>query len=198
VAVERVPFRYSWSRWVLVAFWGFIWSLLAGAMFASFEGGAVLQVGARVLEGSCLVALGWIIVRLTRMGVFVDQEYVQFRNVLRTTTARWSDIERFEPPAGYGQVRKAGLIARLEGGRTISATAVGRGPIEGPGAAEAVTDHLNRLLATHGNRASEDAFPTVRVVSEGNRREGSVGVRSRARSPRGRTSIATSWAVALA
>lgn len=115
-------------------------------MFASFDGGLALQVGARVIEAAVCVGLGWVIVRLARLGVFTDEQGVAFRNVFRTDTARWDEIACFEPPAEYGKALGAGLIARLDDGRTLSATGISRGPLEGPMAAQTVTDYLNEML----------------------------------------------------
>lgn len=147
--VERVPFGFAWARWAQVGFWGFIWALIFGALFASFEGPPGFQVAARIGEAVVLGALGWIIVRLARIGIFIDDQQIEFRNVFRTERARWSDVAAFEPPASYGALTKAGLIARLKDGASLSATGVVRGPLEGPSAAQATTDHLNSLLERH-------------------------------------------------
>jgi Bacterial PH domain len=142
---------------VQVAFYGFILSLLFGALFAKVEGGLFLLILQRVACSLGCLALLWVIARLARMGIFTSDDGVVFRNVFRTEHAPWSAIAVFEPPMPYGTWRKAGLHARLTDGTTISATAVARGLIEGPGSAQDVTDYLNSLLThhrPHGARAN--------------------------------------------
>jgi hypothetical protein len=151
--MTRVPFRYAWSRWVQVGFWSFTFVLLLGAMFASFDGALWLQISQRAACSVGCVALLWLMVRLARMGAFTSDDGVEFRNVLHTERASWDEIDRFEPPPPYGTIRKSGLRAQLVDGRTLSASGIARGPLEGPGSAQAATDYLNELLSRHrGNR----------------------------------------------
>jgi Bacterial PH domain len=145
----RVPFRYGWSRWVYVAFYGFVASLLFGALFATVEGSVALLVVQRVACSLGCAGLLVVVVRSARLGIFTSVDGVLFRNVFRTEHASWAEIVTFEPPPAYGTWRKAGLRARLVDDRVIASTAVQRGLVEGPTSSQAVTDYLNSMLDAH-------------------------------------------------
>lgn len=146
---SRVPYRHAWARWVQVAFYGFISSLLFGALFATVEGGVALLVVQRVACSLGFAALLVVTFRLATMAIVTSADGVLFRNVFRNEYASWSEIVVFESPAPYGTWRKAGLRARLMDGSVMTASAVALGALEGAEGAQQVTDHLNALLDAH-------------------------------------------------
>jgi len=150
--MTRVPFRWAWSRFVMAGFYGFVFLLVFGALFAQVEGGTELLVLQRLscTVGSLLLAA--IVVRCVRLGVFVNSEAVEVRNVLTTQRALWGDIVSIAPPAEYGTVRKAGLLITTADGREISATAMGRGIFEGPAGADEVVGYLQGLHRQYTTR----------------------------------------------
>jgi hypothetical protein len=150
--VERVPFKWAWSRFAVAFTPAFTSALLLGALFADVEGGTATLVLQRV---TCLVlgvASAVLTVRIVRQGVFTDHHCVEIRNIFSTKRVAWSDIQRFEPPAAYGKVRKPGMLAVLKNGTTISASAVQRGRLEGPGGTDAVVAFMNRELDLRSGR----------------------------------------------
>jgi hypothetical protein len=83
-----------------------------------------------VLAGVGLSAGVILIVRIARMGVFAEHQWLVVRNLFVSYKIAWSQIARFEMPPPYGTLRKTGLRICLQDDRLISARLYSRGGID--------------------------------------------------------------------
>ena len=128
-------------------------------------GFAISSIGlpVKVLGSGALLATGYFLTRLTKLGIRLRPEGVQIVNVVRTTLVAWSEFSAFVGERTQHDGRLA--VLRADGERIVTAGALTgeeMNPIGEEGDLSAV-DELNRLAERYrsGLPASEASAPAV-------------------------------------
>lgn len=146
----RRTFRRTWYRILL----GFVTGcfLLIGVATAAtedkdsyYEPDSAFIIGSRIGYGIVALISFVLLVRIVRLGIFVNEDGVLVRNLFRTPFVAWPEIARFGRPAGYGLWRKTGLTVVRIDGTAVYAWLYSPGPFNGPNFARSVIEELESL-----------------------------------------------------
>lgn len=151
-AATDVAYRRTAVRWLLTLYGlGFFVVAVSGVTNRFGDPDEAAPLVQQLIFAPIAVALGRLVIRLARRGVWASHEGLTVRNALRTYRIDWSDIAAIERPPPYGTLRNAGVQVVLRNGRTVSADLFAAGPFSRPSHSDAVVARLRSALEANGS-----------------------------------------------